>query len=93
MKKNELENKHNACNEIHERMLQKHDQVKSKLQSKRIDTVKVMIGHMKIIQPEVNNLINLLREEMDLEPINLTELYATEKIKPEDIVERMMSLK
>lgn len=74
-------------------MLQKHDQVKSKLQSKRIDTIKVMIGHMKTIQPEVNNLINLLREEMDLEPINLTELYATEKIKPEDIVERMMSLK
>ena len=91
--KNELEIKHNTCNEIHERMLQKHDQVKSKLQSKRIDTIKVMIGHMKTIQPEVNNLINLLREEMDLEPINLTELYATEKIKPEDIVERMMSLK
>lgn len=84
----EIESLRVSCAELNEKLFEKYSSINEHLNSERLSLLKVVVSKMKVIQPEVNKLMNLLRQEIGLDKIDLNELKKLEKINPDELIDR-----
>jgi len=78
---------HNVCRELNKKYIDEFDRINEELRKKQYEVIQFVIERLKLAQPEVNIMINLIRAEVGLEEIELEKLFEVEKITPEDILE------
>lgn len=78
---------HNVCRALNKKYIDELDRINKALRKKQYDAIQSIIERLKLVQPEVNIMINLIRAEVGLEEIELVKLYEVEKITAEDILE------
>lgn len=82
-----VKSEHKICRELNKKYIEETDRVFEELRNKQYEAIQIVVDRIKLIQPEVNHMINLIRAEIGLEEINLELLYGIEKITSEDILE------
>lgn len=82
-----IKSDHNVCRELNKKYIDELDRVNKELRTIQYDAIQAVIERLKLVKPQVNQMINLIRAEVGLEEIELEKLYEVEKITPEDILE------
>lgn len=78
---------HNVCRELNLKYIDELNRVNEELSQKQYEVIHIVIERIKLVQPQVKQMTNLIRAEVGLDEIELDKLYEIEKITPEDILE------